>query len=212
MKEVSAIEWNEESITRSPRKDTEDVVKKKVEAMSSAVTSVLQCIGEDPEREGLVKTPERFAKAMMFLTKGYTETLSDITNNAIFNEHHDEMVIVKDIELFSLCEHHLVPFIGKAHVCYLPNQKVIGLSKIARIVEMYSRRLQVQERLTKEIAKSLLEAVEPTGVGVVIEACHMCMVMRGVQKPGSMTVTSCMLGTLRDDPKSREEFLTLIKR
>jgi len=212
MKEVSAIEWNEDSITRSPRKDTEDVVKKKVEAMSSAVTSVLQCIGEDPEREGLVKTPERFAKAMMFLTKGYTETLSDITNNAIFNEHHDEMVIVKDIELFSLCEHHLVPFIGKAHVCYLPNQKVIGLSKIARIVEMYSRRLQVQERLTKEIAKSLLEAVEPTGVGVVIEACHMCMVMRGVQKPGSMTVTSCMLGTLRDDPKSREEFLTLIKR
>lgn len=204
--------WGPEKSQAPARKDTEDVVKEKVGKMSSAMTTVIECIGEDPEREGLLKTPERFAKAMMFFTKGYTESLSEIINDAIFDEKHDELVIVKDIDLFSMCEHHLVPFVGKAHICYLPNKKVIGLSKIARIVEMYSRRLQVQERLTKDIAKALLTAVKPTGVGVIIEACHMCMVMRGVQKPGSMTITSCMLGTLRDDPKSREEFLTLIKR
>eukprot|EP00795_Rhopilema_esculentum_P002715 gene2715-928_t len=162
--------WSPSESLDSPRKDTEDEMEAKVEKMSSAVKSILECVGENPEREGLAKTPERFAKAMMFFTNGYTQTLSDIINDAIFDEQHDELVLVKDIDLFSMCEHHLVPFVGKAHVCYLPNRKVIGLSKIARIVEMYSRRLQVQERLTKDIAKAVLEAVSPTGVGVIVEA------------------------------------------
>ncbi|XP_027145757.1 GTP cyclohydrolase 1-like isoform X1 [Larimichthys crocea] len=149
---------------------------------------------------------------MQFLTKGYKETVHDILNEAIFDENHEEMVIVKDIDLFSLCEHHLVPFFGKAHIAYLPNKKVVGLSKLARIVEIYSRRLQVQERLTKQIASAISEALEASGVAVVIEAVHMCMVMRGVQKMNASTVTSVMLGTFHDDPKTREEFLSLITR
>lgn len=185
--------------------------EKSVTKMSQHYKAVLNELGEDTERQGLQKTPERAAKAMMFFTKGYRESIADVLNDAIFDEDHDEMVIVKDIEMFSLCEHHLVPFIGKVSIGYLPNKRVLGLSKLARIVEIFSRRLQVQERLTKQIAVAITEAIQPSGVGVVVEATHMCMVMRGVQKLNSRTVTSTMLGVFREDPKTREEFLTLIR-
>jgi len=180
-------------------------------AVAASYRNVLKQVGEDPNREGLLDTPMRAAKAMMFFTKGYTETVQEVVQNAIFTEETDEMVVVRDIEFFTLCEHHLVPFMGKASIGYLPRGKVLGLSKLARIVEMYSRRLQVQERLTREIAGAVWEAVSPSGVGVVLEACHMCMVMRGVQKINSKTVTSSMLGVFRDDPKTRSEFLSLVK-
>ncbi|XP_071786550.1 GTP cyclohydrolase 1-like [Asterias amurensis] len=178
--------------------------------MSQAYKSLITSIGEDPDRQGLKKTPERAAKALMFFTKGYEQKIQDVINDAIFDEDHDEMVVVKDIEMFSLCEHHLVPFIGKVSIGYLPNKRLLGLSKLARIVEIYSRRLQVQERLTKQIALAMVEAIAPAGVAVVIEATHMCMVMRGVQKLNSKTITSTMLGVFRDDPKTREEFLSLV--
>ncbi|XP_004517321.1 GTP cyclohydrolase 1 isoform X1 [Ceratitis capitata] len=178
--------------------------------LSRSYRLLLSGLGENPERQGLLKTPERAAKAMLFFTKGYDQNLEDVLNGAVFDEDHDEMVVVKDIEMFSMCEHHMVPFYGKVSIGYLPCNKILGLSKLARIVEIFSRRLQVQERLTKQIAVAVTHAVQPAGVAVVIEGVHMCMVMRGVQKINSKTVTSTMLGVFRDDPKTREEFLNLV--
>eukprot|EP00093_Oithona_nana_P009964 09964.XXX_107823_108498_1 [CDS] Oithona nana genome sequencing. len=179
--------------------------------MAEKFKHILEGLGEDPDRPGLVDTPKRAAQALLFFTKGYEDSLGHAVKNGIFEENHDEMVVVKEIEIFSLCEHHMVPFMGTVSIGYLPKGKVLGISKLARIVEIYSRRLQVQERLTREIAQAVLEAIEPAGVGVVIEASHMCMVMRGVQKTRSKTVTSCMLGDFRDDSKTRSEFLQLIQ-
>uniref|UniRef100_A0A3B3CJC1 GTP cyclohydrolase 1 n=1 Tax=Oryzias melastigma TaxID=30732 RepID=A0A3B3CJC1_ORYME len=166
-------------------------------SLAAAYTTILRGLGEDPQRQGLLKTPWRAATAMQFFTKGYQEKIIDVLNDAIFDEDHDEMVIVKDIDMFSMCEHHLVPIFGRVHIGYLPNKRVLGLSKL--------------ERLTKQIAVAITEALQPTGVGVVVEATHMCMVMRGVQKMNSKTVTSTMLGVFREDPKTRDEFLTLIR-
>jgi GTP cyclohydrolase IA len=182
------------------------------EIMASSYTTLLKCIGENPSREGLLKTPLRAADAFLFFTKGYEQSITEVLNNAIFAENHDEMVIVKDIDVFSMCEHHLVPFTGKVSVGYLPQGRVLGLSKVARLVEVFSRRLQVQERLTKQIANAIFEAIQPAGVGVVMQASHMCMVMRGVQKVNSSTITSAMLGVFRDDSKTREEFMILINK
>jgi GTP cyclohydrolase I len=176
------------------------------------VRAILAAIGEDPDREGLGKTPERVERAFRFLTKGYHEDVRALLNSALFTVSYDEMVVVKDIEVYSLCEHHLLPFFGKAHVAYIPKDKVVGLSKIPRLVDAFARRLQVQERLTVEIAHALQDAIHPRGVGVVIEAMHLCMIMRGVEKQNSVAVTSCMLGGFRDQPQTREEFLSLIKK
>jgi GTP cyclohydrolase I len=169
----------------------------------------LALLGEDPDREGLLKTPERVAKAMAFLTRGHQERLDDIVGDAIFTEDHHNMVMVRDIELYSLCEHHLLPFFGKAHVAYIPNGRIVGLSKLPRVVDHFARRLQVQERLTEEIAGAVQEVLEPLGVGVVIEAVHLCMMMRGVEKQNSRTITSALRGVFRDDARTREEFLAL---
>ncbi|CCH41662.1 GTP cyclohydrolase 1 [Wickerhamomyces ciferrii] len=188
----------------------EEESKQREKRISDAVKVILEELGEDTNREGLLETPERYARAMLFFTKGYEDNIRDVIKRAVFEEDHDEMVIVRDIEIYSLCEHHLVPFFGKVHIGYIPNKKVLGLSKLARLAEMYSRRFQVQERLTKQIAMALTEILKPQGVAVVIEATHMCMVSRGIQKTGSSTVTSCMLGCFREAQKTREEFLGLL--
>lgn len=180
------------------------------EEMRQAVRTLLLGLGEDPDREGLRDTPKRVVKTLQFLTGGYRQSLDELLNGAVFTENANEMVLVRDIDIFSSCEHHILPIIGRAHVAYIPNGKVIGLSKIARICEMYGRRLQVQERLTAQIADALQGLLKPQGVAVVIEATHMCMVMRGVQKPGSWTTTSAMRGVFAEDPKTRQEFMSLI--
>ncbi len=179
--------------------------------MQQAVRTLLLGMGEDPDREGLRDTPKRVVKALKFLTSGYHQSLDELLNGAVFHENTNEMVLVRDIDLFSSCEHHILPILGRAHVAYIPNGKVIGLSKIARICEMYARRLQVQERLTQQIADALQGLLKPQGVAVVVEATHMCMVMRGVQKPGSWTVTSSMQGVFANDAKTRQEFMNLIR-
>jgi GTP cyclohydrolase I len=176
------------------------------------VRGILAALGEDPDREGLVKTPERVEKALAFLTKGYAQDAEQLLNAALFTVSYDEMVIIKDIDVFSLCEHHMLPFFGKAHVAYIPDGKVVGLSKVPRLVDMFARRLQVQERLTVEIAEAFQACVKPRGVAVVIEAMHFCMIMRGVEKQNSVAVSSCMLGAFRDQRETREEFLGLIRK
>jgi GTP cyclohydrolase I len=184
----------------------------KPDDMKRHVRALLAGLGEDPDREGLVQTPERVEKALRFLTQGYHQDPEALLNKALFTVSYDEMVIITDIDVFSLCEHHLLPFYGKAHVAYLPKGKVVGLSKVPRLVDMFARRLQVQERLTVQIAEAIRDKVKPRGVGVVIEAMHFCMMMRGVEKQNSVAVTSCMLGSFRDQVQTREEFLSLIKR
>jgi GTP cyclohydrolase I len=169
----------------------------------------LELIGEDPDREGLLKTPSRVAKAQMWLTRGYSQTAADVIGDALFAEDHENMVMVRDIEMYSMCEHHMLPFFGKVHIAYIPNGKIVGLSKLPRVVEVFSRRLQVQERLGEQVADALEEVLQPKGVGVVIEAVHLCMMMRGVEKQSSRTITSSMRGLFRDDAKTRSEFLRL---
>jgi GTP cyclohydrolase I len=176
------------------------------------VREMLVRLGEDPQREGLLNTPERVQKAMEFLTRGYNEDPEALLKNALFTVNYDEMVIVKDVEMFSLCEHHMLPFFGKVHVAYIPNGKVIGLSKIPRLIELFSRRLQIQERLTTQIAETIQKVIQPQGVGVVIEARHLCMMMRGVEKQHSAAVTSSMLGCFREEQETRTEFLSLIRQ
>jgi GTP cyclohydrolase I len=182
-----------------------------LEDIQGACETIIKSIGEDPLREGLLKTPYRVAKSFEFLTKGYREDPNLVINEAIFHENSDEMVVVKDIEIYSLCEHHMLPFIGKAHVAYIPNGKIIGLSKIAHLVEIYTRRLQVQERLTIQIANTIQQCLNPLGVAVVIKAKHLCMQMRGVEKQNSSMITSSMLGVFREDSATRSEFFNLLK-
>jgi GTP cyclohydrolase I len=186
-------------------------VKVETTSLAENIRGVLQGLGQDPDREGLLKTPERVEKSLRFLTRGYQQDPDKLLNGAMFTVDYNEMVIIRDIDVFSLCEHHLLPFFGKAHVAYIPNGKVVGLSKIPRLVDMFSRRLQVQERLTVEIAEMLERKLEPQGVGVVIEAMHFCMIMRGVEKQNSSAVTSSMRGVFRERLETREEFLSLIR-
>jgi GTP cyclohydrolase I len=183
----------------------------KHETVADLVRKIIKLVGEDPEREGLRKTPERYEKALKFLTSGYHQNAESILNGATFSVCYDEMVVVKDIEFFSLCEHHLLPFFGKCHVAYLPNKRVIGLSKVARLVNMFARRLQIQERLTSQIAKAIEEKISPEGVGVIVEARHLCMQMRGVEKQHGQAVTSAMLGAFRQNKQTRDEFLSLVR-
>jgi len=175
------------------------------------IGQLLKELGEDAQREGLAKTPERVAASLKYLTSGYDKKIEDILNDALFVEEYDEMVVVKDIDFFSMCEHHILPFVGKAHIAYMPRKKIVGLSKIPRLVDMFSKRLQVQERLTTQIANALNDALQPRGVAVVLEAVHLCMLMRGVEKQNSKAVTSAMLGAFRDRPETRAEFMELIK-
>jgi len=179
--------------------------------IQDAVRQILADIGEDPEREGLVKTPERVARAYRFLTKGYDEDPKTVINGALFVEDYSEMIIMRDLDFFSLCEHHMLPFFGKAHVAYIPNRHIVGISKLARLVEVYARRLQVQERMTNQVANTILEELDPQGVGVVVEAEHLCMRMRGVEKQNSVVTTSTMLGVFRSHQETRQEFINLIR-
>jgi GTP cyclohydrolase I len=192
------------TLTESSSVETSD-------SIADLVRRMLQLIGEDPDRDGLARTPERFEKALRFLTSGYQQDPEKLLNGAMFNVCYDQMVLVKDIEVYSLCEHHMLPFFGKCHVAYIPDKKVVGLSKIPRLVNMFARRLQIQERLTNQIASAIQQKISPLGVGVVIEARHLCMVMRGVEKQNSQTVTSAMLGAFRENVQTREEFLSLIR-
>ena len=189
-----AIDFDESS----PIKEHERLVRRQ-----------LELLGEDPDREGLLKTPQRVAASLEWLTRGYDTDVRDVIGDALFEESHESMVMVRDIELYSLCEHHMLPFYGKAHIAYIPNGKIVGLSKLPRVVDVFARRLQVQERLTEQVAQALTDVLEPRGVGVVIEAYHLCMMMRGVQKQNSSTITSAVRGSFRDDPKTRDEFLRL---
>ena len=186
-----------------------DTTERRRAEYESLVKRQLELLGEDPSRLGLARTPHRVARAMAWLTRGYEVDLKDAVGQGIFADEHDNMIMVRDIEVYSLCEHHLLPFFGKAHIAYIPNGRILGLSKLPRIVDMYSRRLQLQERLTSEIAEAIEDIVHPEGVGVVIEASHLCMMMRGVEKQNSMTITSALLGSFRDDAKTRDEFLRL---
>jgi len=197
----------EERFTRESNR----LPEKDLDRIAQAYRELLQGVGEDLNREGLRRTPDRAARALEFLTQGYRQDLDAIINDAIFDSEASEIILVKDIELYSMCEHHLLPFIGRAHVAYIPNGKVIGLSKVARIVDVFARRLQIQENLTTQIAESLMGCLEPGGVAVVVEAKHLCMMMRGVEKQNSVMKTSCLLGSFKDDARTRSEFLSLLK-
>jgi GTP cyclohydrolase I len=197
----------EERFTRESNR----LPEKDLDRIAQAYRQLLQGVGEDLDREGLRRTPDRAARALEFLTQGYRQDLDEIINDAIFDSDASEIILVKDIELYSMCEHHLLPFIGRAHVAYIPNGKVIGLSKVARIVDVFARRLQIQENLTTQIAESLMGCLEPGGVAVVVEAKHLCMMMRGVEKQNSVMKTSCLLGSFKDDARTRSEFLSLLK-
>ncbi len=197
---------------KSAKKSVVEMTPKSAGAIAAQMRPVLEMIGEDPSREGLIKTPERFEKAMRFITSGYRTRLEDIVNGALFTVKCDEMVVIRDIEFFSTCEHHLLPFFGRMHVAYLPKDKVIGLSKIPRIVDMFARRLQLQERLTEQVAHAISEVISPRGVGVLCEAQHFCMMMRGVEKQHSGAITSTMLGSFRTNKSTRDEFLALARK
>ena len=197
----------EERFTRENNR----LLERDLDTIANVYRELLQSIGEDVNREGLQRTPDRAARALEFLTQGYRQNLDEIINGAVFKSSASEIILVKDIELYSLCEHHLLPFIGRAHVAYIPNGKVIGLSKVARIVDAFARRLQIQENLTTQIAESLMNCLQPSGVAVVVEAKHLCMMMRGVEKQNSVMKTSCLLGTFKDDARTRSEFLSLLK-
>jgi GTP cyclohydrolase I len=201
----SEFEVGERFTRETSRLDEEDL-----DALSESFHQILEAIGEDVSRQGLLKTPVRAARAFEFLTQGYRQCVEDIVNGAIFDSDASEIILVKDIELYSMCEHHLLPFIGRAHVAYIPNGKVIGLSKVARIVDVFARRLQIQENLTTQIADALMETLHPNGVAVVIDAKHLCMMMRGVEKQNSVMKTSCLLGSFKDDARTRSEFLSLL--
>ncbi|CAK7245992.1 MAG: GTP cyclohydrolase 1 [Sporothrix thermara] len=196
--------------TRARLEENEEERAVRLEKMRGAVRTILECVGEDPDRAGLLGTPDRYAKALLDFTQGYQQNVRNVVNGAIFHEGHNEMVIVKDIEVFSLCEHHMVPFTGKMHIGYIPFHSVIGISKLPRIAEMFSRRLQIQERLTKDVANAIMEILQPQGVAVVMESSHLCMVMRGVQKTSATTITSCVLGCFERKEKTRNEFLSLV--
>jgi GTP cyclohydrolase I len=204
--ENSALERSERLTPSVNRLDGEHL-----QTLEKSFRELLKAIGENPHREGLLKTPGRAARAFEFLTQGYRQNVEQMVNGAIFESGASEIILVKDIELYSMCEHHLLPFIGRAHVAYIPNGKVIGLSKVARIVDVFARRLQIQENLTTQIAESLMACLQPAGVAVVVEAKHLCMMMRGVEKQNSVMKTSCLLGTFKDDARTRSEFLALLK-